>query len=84
VHLINQCVAGVGEFEVWEDYLAIGPYSLEEYIKSHFHWLGRYWDIFGDRPPSVDTDNLEDFDKAYFLQLAHEIEQRYNIKVTSR
>jgi|SRR5581483_4672772 len=79
VHIINDCINGVGEFYATDD---LEGDSVEEFAKSRFHWLNRYWDIYGGGKPQVDTDNIDDFDSEYFRTLLKEIETEHNVKLT--
>lgn len=85
VHMINQCIAGRGDFEIPEDdFSPLGDVdAAAEYAKSHLYTLGDYWEIFGANIPQPDTSNLEDFDRSYFKELVAEIEQRYGLKLWS-
>jgi hypothetical protein len=83
VHMINQCIAGRGDFEIPEDdFTPLGDAGVASaYAKDHLMALGDYWEIFGASTPRPDTSNLEDFDKNHFKDLVAEIEQQYGLKI---
>ena len=81
VHAINDCIAGVGMFEAQQD---LEGEEFDEFIKSRFHHLKNYWEIYGERKPKVDTDNVEDFDDAFFRERAGEIEKEFDLRLVQK
>ena len=51
---IRTTINGVGMFEFadLEEFLQSGPYTAEEAVLSHLHWLKRHADVYGDRSAS--------------------------------
>lgn len=76
LHLINDVIAGVGVFE--PEYEIGDP---AEEIKVLFHHLGDWWEVYGERKPRLDFDNVEDFDQKVWKESLAEIGARYDLEL---
>lgn len=80
IHIIQYNIAGIGMFYVTEDFEGEPP---QQFAKTRFGWLKDHWEIHGERRPEVDLDNVEDFDKQYFVYLLREIEKAHGLKLVT-
>jgi len=79
VHIINGMITGYGLVGIDEtEWNSLN--EIKEYIRTRFHWLNEYWDIYGGRKPWLSYDIADEgFDEEYFIELIRDIEQRYGL-----
>lgn len=79
VHVIHAMIDGYGAIGIAcsdvDDLMSGDLGQVEEWTKTHIHWLDRYYKIYGEHKPKLDLNNIEDFDSKYFREEMTRIKQ---------